>query len=291
MAVLEVTAFQFGMSKITKLTVLLDDLETKDKQITVIGQIIDLHMSSHRTPFWEWTKDYVALDVGSENGMLTHRQFVLEIPSFLVQTLAPTILIKSASLDTTDTTWKLASDNLQAVVDSLWESLEPNTEKIFGHVESLPSINNPSCLPYCDTTGTEALHLEQIPEGVIPKPKLDSKKPVECCLCNETIVLNKMCNHVGTHILHSLCGTSDPKPCSKQAIGENPCGFCGLEGCLTQLQEKKKGSLSVASNCLYYYVAMNYKAAVKFSKAIPCTNVRVHCPLCPTSVSEQPQTI
>ena len=36
---------------------------------------------------------------------------------------------------------------------------------------------------------------------------------------------------------------------------------------------------------------MNYKAAGKFSKAIPCTNVTVHCPLCPTSVSGQTQTI
>src|ERR1700729_981552 len=64
LAVLEVTAFRFGMSKITKSTALLDDLENKDKQITVIGQIINLRLSSHRTPFWEWTKDYVALDVG-----------------------------------------------------------------------------------------------------------------------------------------------------------------------------------------------------------------------------------
>ena len=126
---------------------------------------------------------------------------------------------------------------------------------------------------------------ERIPDGVIPKPEIDPKKPVECRLCDEKIILNKMRNHVGTHILHSLCNTNDPKPCSNQAVGEDPCGFCGLEGCLTQLQEKKKGSLSVASNCPYHYVAMNYKAAAKFSKAIPCTNVPVHCPLCPTSVS------
>jgi hypothetical protein len=37
--------------------------------------------------------------------------------------------------------------------------------------------------------------------------------------------------------------------------------------------------------------AMNYKAAAKFSKAVLCTNVPVHCPLCSTSVSGQPQTI
>ena len=35
---------------------------------------------------------------------------------------------------------------------------------------------------------------------------------------------------------------------------------------------------------------MNYKAAEKFSKAIPCTNVLVHCPLWPTSVSSSGQT-
>ena len=56
-------------------------------------------------------------------------------------------------------------------------------------------------------------------------------------------------------------------------------------------RKKKKDSLSIASNCPYHYAAMNYKAAAKFFKAIPCTNVPVHCPLCPTSVSGQPQTI
>ena len=128
----------------------MDDLEDKDKQITIIGQIINLCMSSHRMCFWEWTKDYIMLDTSSQNEMLTHGQYVMKIP------------------------------------------------------------------------------------------------------------------------------------CSKQAIGEEPCGFCGLYGCLTQLQENKK---SVASNCPYHYAAMNYKAAAKFSKVIPCTNVLVHCPLCSTSVS------
>ena len=83
----------------------------------------------------------------------------------------------------------------------------------------------------------------------------------------------------------------DPKPCSKWAIGEDPCVFCGPDGCLTQLHAKKKGSLSVASSCTYHYAATNYKAAAKFSKSVPCTNVPVHCPVCPTSVSGKPQTI
>jgi hypothetical protein len=84
LAILEVTEFWFGTSKITKSAALMDDPENKDKQIMVIGQIIDLCMSSHREHFWEWTKDYVMLDASSQNGMLTHSQFVLEIPSVLV---------------------------------------------------------------------------------------------------------------------------------------------------------------------------------------------------------------
>ena len=36
---------------------------------------------------------------------------------------------------------------------------------------------------------------------------------------------------------------------------------------------------------------MSYKAAKKSSKHAPCTNVPIHCPLCPPSVSRDPQTI
>src|ERR1700729_2302729 len=36
---------------------------------------------------------------------------------------------------------------------------------------------------------------------------------------------------------------------------------------------------------------MQYKKAAEFSKAFPCTNVPIHCPLCPTAVSGDPPTI
>jgi hypothetical protein len=38
-------------------------------------------------------------------------------------------------------------------------------------------------------------------------------------------------------------------PCQLQSIGENHCGFCGQDGCLTQLKEKKHGGLSVIPLC------------------------------------------
>jgi hypothetical protein len=56
-------------------------------------------------------------------------------------------------------------------------------------------------------------------------------------------------------------------------------------------REGEKGSLFVAYNFPYHYAAMNYDAAEKFSNVILCTNVPVDCPLCPTFVFGQPQTI
>ena len=77
-------------------------------------------------------------------------------------------------------------------------------------------------------------------------------------------------------------------------IGENPCGFYGLDGCFTSLLEKKSGNsikLTITSNCLYHYEHMQYKNATVSSKNMPYTNVPIHCPLCLSSFSENPQTI
>src|SRR6266852_4283340 len=99
-----------------------------------------------------------------------------------------------------------------------------------------------------------------------------------------------MCNHVGSHILHSLHETEDPKKCTT-LVGVNPCGFCGREGCFTQLKLNKNGNASINSNCIYHYSGMQYKRAAQFSNPQPCTNVPIHCPLCPNAVSGDPQTI
>jgi len=93
------------------------------------------------------------------------------------------------------------------------------------------------------------------------------------------------------HILHTLCESDAPDECTLQSVEDNPCGFCGLDGCLTQQLEKKGGGIIITSNCKYHYAQMQYKAAAKFSKSSPCTNVPIHCPICPSSVSKAPQTI
>jgi hypothetical protein len=96
---------------------------------------------------------------------------------------------------------------------------------------------------------------------------------------------------LGSHILHALCNNVDPKECHLRSVGENPCGFCGQDNCFTQLKLKKHGGFSIASNCPYHYSGMQYKKAAEFSKTNPCTNVPIHCPLCPPAVSGDPPTI
>ena len=65
-----------------------------------------------------------------------------------------------------------------------------------------------------------------------------------------------------------------------------------MRWCFTNLLEKKSGnSITVTSNCPYHYERMQYKQAATFSNTMPCINVPIHCPLCPTSVSGNPQTI
>jgi len=195
---------------------------------------------------WEWTGNYVWLNVNARDDKLTHCQFVLEIPSFLAYPLAQSIAAKPASgalKNISDTiqypTWKLVSTELHAVLDSMWESVEPETEKVIGNVELLPLVNNPTALPYKNTNGAKTLLIDNIPDCLLPQEKHNAKDVIPCLLCGEKLVLNKVRNHVGSHILHSLHDVEDPKKCKLQSIGENTCGFCGQGGCFTQLKAKK----------------------------------------------------
>ena len=67
LAEMEVIGFQFGKDKVTKTIATMDDLEDTEKQIKIIGQIINLQlkMSSPKKESWDWNKHYVLLDIYS----------------------------------------------------------------------------------------------------------------------------------------------------------------------------------------------------------------------------------
>ena len=123
----------------------------------------------------------------------------------------------------------------------MWDALEPESEKILGNVESLYSVNNSPALPYHDINGKEFFVVEDLPEFLIPKQKLAGKDKVPCLLCGQDgIALKDMQKHVGGHILHDLHDCAAPDECKSQTIGKNPCGFCELDGCLTQLTAEEE---------------------------------------------------
>lgn len=72
-------------------------------------------------------------------------------------------------------------------------------------------------------------------------------------------------------------------------MGLNPCGWCGLQGCKTQLITKKKSNI-ISSDCPYHYSKMVYSSAKKSTISSPCTNIPLNCPLCPPGFNGQPRT-
>ena len=120
------------------------------------------------------------------------------------------------------------------------------------------------------------------------KSSLEKTKFLTCFV--DKNILKDMQKHVEGHILCDLCDCAAPHECKSQPIWENPCAFCGLDGCLTQLK-KKDCHFTITSTCPYHYPQMQYQSAAQFSKSSPCTNVPIHCPICPSSISQVPHTI
>ena len=67
----------------------------------------------------------------------------------------------------------------------LWDILEPDSEKIVGNMELLPSISNPAALPYHDINGDESLTAKDIPGCLLPQKKYNAKDILSCFLCGE----------------------------------------------------------------------------------------------------------
>jgi hypothetical protein len=53
----------------------------------------------------------------------------------------------------------------------------------------------------------------------------------------------------------------------------------------------RDGIETITLSCEYHYENMSYKAVKKSTKNAPCTKVPIHCSLCPSSVSREPQTV
>ncbi|PPR04251.1 hypothetical protein CVT26_004196 [Gymnopilus dilepis] len=298
-AVMEVTAFRFqdGKEKSIRTVAKYTDLSSSTS-IRVIGQLVQLSASQSSSDIegvptaWEWPRQYIQLDVKAESKLLARSQFSLEVPSALIHPINPRIIMSSNVESPNERLrWTVHTDDLQGILDDAWESLRPDSNDILSNLELLPIIVNPEALPYKDNDGKPWFFVKNLPSHLLPVPKLPGKTKVHCFICGAERALKEMRNHVGRHILWEMRNQTDSNELGN-SVGVFPCGFCGLDGCSTQPSQRKKGQgFTIRSNCIYHYEKMNYKSATQSTKSMPCTNVPIHCPLCPLSISGEPRTI
>ncbi|KAG6819279.1 hypothetical protein H0H93_013480 [Arthromyces matolae] len=180
-------------------------------------------------------------------------------------------------------TWEFSEKHLSELTKLIIEEL-----KTYGAAASrsdlgqIPDLGDCEHLPYLNADGCPSFNVEDGLTGLSKQTKLRATTKISCKVCSESdIRLDNMREHVGRHILHAFRGTVDPSGILGK-IGLNPCGWCGLEGCITRMVTKKRGGLQIVSNCPYHYERMVYENAKEHSPDSPCTNVPVKCLLCPT---------
>ncbi|KAJ7903962.1 hypothetical protein B0H13DRAFT_1447281, partial [Mycena leptocephala] len=104
---------------------------------------------------------------------------------------------------------------------------------------------------------------------------------VPCLICGKNPALTKMRQHVGGHILLSLREIEEPTRLKNKEflvnlvrVGLDPCGFYGLDGCITRKVNPPRNFSSRVTS--HYSHALGTAA----SNSSPCTNVPLHCLLC-----------
>ncbi|TRM56361.1 hypothetical protein BD626DRAFT_414104, partial [Schizophyllum amplum] len=303
LAVLEVRGMTMGSAKRSVDAIPIQDLTrtAADRVVTITGQILDLEAYSSEDAHslepltsWRWSGEFVRF-----NSPRIHAAG----PGTVIRILSPLIVPASSDITTTvpvveddqplsdsgeprtnhDTpadvhrppaltvTWSFPSSDLDDALLDMWSSLTSDSKDIFSNLQLIPSLSNVE-LPYRDCSNDQAKFVvaaEDMPAhaSVVKKP---GSTVVPCKLCDAHIKINGMRRH---------------QPFV------NPCGWCGLEDCTTQIVSRKGKADTIISSCEYHYERMQYEAAKRFSPASPCTNVPLHYPLCTLSLSGQRRTI
>jgi hypothetical protein len=88
--------------------------------------------------------------------------------------------------------WRLSKADLQRVLDSLWDSLEPDTDRIVANIQILPLIKNPDTLPYQYLDDTKEFFIKNLPDCLIPKKKFGANEKLSCHFCGYKVKLSQM---------------------------------------------------------------------------------------------------
>ncbi|KZV91297.1 hypothetical protein EXIGLDRAFT_693781 [Exidia glandulosa HHB12029] len=288
LAILQISAFQKpGGERQWSMT--MDELEKSagDFQTKALGQILDLQAPAESAGVWMWTGKYLALD-DDATARLTQNRFILHVPTtFLHPVVAQLYENTDAAVQgAIRRTWVFSTSHLTETMCEAWDALEPSSAEILMNITGLPQAANARQLPYRGRDDAPCFVVPRVPEHLVPERKYETGEHLLCRLCDTEVVLEKMRAHVGRHILLKARGLPDPSLGTRAPVGDDPCGFCGRLGCFTVLSIKGK-SATIHSSCGYHYRRMKYAVASVSTKSSPCTNVPIHCTLCPRSKSGQ----
>ena len=201
-AVGEVLNFRGASSRKLVGSAKVEDLEVESgpNALTVAIQVLDLTANvAGQNITWNWTKEYIQTKE-NQQGFTTQTQCVTRIPGFNFFPITAGIDIGADNRPV----WSIRNEDLRAILDVAWESLHPTTDEIITNLEYLPQffpIN--AQLPYKLPSGARQLLVADPPVQLAAK--LDPTQEIACKLCGETkILVSKMRDHVGAHILRAL---------------------------------------------------------------------------------------
>ncbi|EIW60546.1 uncharacterized protein TRAVEDRAFT_45796 [Trametes versicolor FP-101664 SS1] len=318
LAVVEVTSLSVNGKKVSQIPV--DSCGDVKAGVVVSGELLEICLTAgHATalgvpsdggealpdesPEWLWAGSFLQVkgaSAKSSESSANHTgpvhlaarqtsQYCVRFPGWLFFPISPDMVRINPDSNTPlgahepPITWRFRSSKLQQLVADLWANSEAFSESPGDILEEMVTVDEEAQYPYRRADGQPAFVIENLPDDLRVQ-KLDKDAQIACLLCTKTIKLRDMRSHVGTHILRSQVGISEPLLTRKPGPS-HPCGFCGLSGCSIALRSAGK-KMEIRSNCKYHY-DFSYNAALRSTANGPSTNVPVHCPICPIDPGTQ----
>ncbi|KAL1727252.1 hypothetical protein EV714DRAFT_217661 [Schizophyllum commune] len=266
-----------------------DFFESGPTEFRIVGQVALIEPRSQRSgednasvtapeSTWIWTGDYLRVAALDNTKKLTQKLYTLTVPASQCFPLGASLSPRQnrgAAVSSTQSslTWTFESSELAEIMQTAWEDATAVKADALTNISRIPLQDAAEGLPYRDLKGNEYFYLEDVP-AEFGLEKLNPDDVMPCKLCDQQF----------------RRGHADASLIPGRSVGFDPCGWCGEDGCLTQMTFKGK-KRQITSNCRYHYPDMIYGIARKRTQKEPCTNVPIHCPLCPTSTSDQHRTV
>jgi hypothetical protein len=156
LGIMLVKGIRVGKDKSIRTAAALTDLKDQSFNGAVVCQIMEMKnpqgKDSYPADFWEWTGNYLCLDMENSDTRDTWKQFVIDIAGPLAHPLGPSVSRPSSSTDNS-LTWTITTAQLTEIMKHAWELLDPEGIEIAANVAQLLEVANPEFLPYRDARG------------------------------------------------------------------------------------------------------------------------------------------